>query len=204
VVYFPHSGAFVSGSSRNLEMWFLDFLIKSGRAVMVPIYKGALERFVPVEEGSNGERDVEIEDYKDLARSVDYLDTRPDVDHEKLAYYGVSYGARLGPIMVALEPRFKVAVLVGSGFSPRGEVPEIRELNYAPRVKVPTLMVNGRYDFIFPPETSQDPMFRLLGTPEKDKRHLLFDSGHIPPRNEIIRTTLDWLDHYLGPVALGR
>jgi len=42
-------------------------------------------------------------------------------------------------------------------------------------------------------------MFRLLGTPEKDKRHALFDSGHVPPRNDIIRETLDWLDHYLGP-----
>jgi len=42
-------------------------------------------------------------------------------------------------------------------------------------------------------------MFRLLGTPQADKRHLLFDSGHVPPRNDMIRETLDWLDHYLGP-----
>jgi eukaryotic-like serine/threonine-protein kinase len=201
VVYFPHAGTFLAGSSRNPEMLFLDFIIKSGRAVMFPVYKGALERWIPVEEGSKAERDVEIQDFKDLARSLDYLETRQDIDHNRIAYYGASYGARLGSIMASLEPRFKAAVLVGGGFSPRGEVPEIRELSFAPRVRIPVLMINGRYDFIFPLETSQKPMFRLLGTPEKDKRHLLFDAGHIPPRKEIIRGTLDWLDRYLGPVG---
>jgi hypothetical protein len=38
-----------------------------------------------------------------------------------------------------------------------------------------------------------------LGTAQKDKRQVLFDSGHLPPRNGIIKETLDWLDLYLGP-----
>jgi eukaryotic-like serine/threonine-protein kinase len=200
LVYFPHSGFFVPGTSTKLDMFFLDFLIKSGRAVMLPVYKGALERFVNVQEGSNGERDLEIEDYKDMARAIDYLEQRPDIDLQKLAYYGVSYGARLGSIMTALEPRFKTAVLIGGGFSPRAEVPEIREVNFAPREKIPTLMINGNYDFIFPVDTSQEPMFRGLGTSLEDKRHVLFGAGHIPPRIDTIRATLDWLDKYLGPV----
>ena len=43
---------------------------------------------------------------------------------------------------------------------------------------IPVLMINGRYDFLVPVETNQEPMFRLLGTSAADKRHLLFDSGH--------------------------
>ncbi|OLC97886.1 MAG: hypothetical protein DMG35_02520 [Acidobacteria bacterium] len=201
VVFFPHSGMFLPGSSRNPELAFLDFIIKSGRALMFPIYKGTYERFVPasVERGTSGERDLEVEDYKDLARSVDYIETRTDLDHQKLAYYGVSKGAREAPVMLALENRFRTAVLVGGGFSPVRQFPELREVNFAPHVKVPTLLINGRYDFIFPVVTSQQPMFRLLGTSEKDKRYVLVDSGHVPPRNDIIRETLDWLDHYLGP-----
>jgi pimeloyl-ACP methyl ester carboxylesterase len=169
---------------------------------MFPIYKGIYERFVPasLEKGTSGERELEVEDYKDLARSVDYIETRPDLDHRKLAYYGVSQGAREASVMLALENRFRTAVLVGGGFSQKKQFPEIREISFAPRVKIPTLMINGRYDFIFPVETSQQPMFRLLGTPEKDKRYVLVDSGHVPPRNDIIRETLNWLDHYLGPV----
>lgn len=202
VVFFPHSGMFLPSSSRNPELSFLDFIIKSGRALMFPVYKGTYERFVPasLERGTSAERDLEVEDYKDLARSLDYIETRPDLDHQKLAYYGVSKGAREAPVMLALENRFRTAILIGGGFSPIEQLPELRENSFAPRVKIPTLMVNGRYDFIFPVETSQQPMFRLLGTPEKDKRRVLFDCGHVPPRNDIIRETLNWLDHYLGPV----
>lgn len=202
VVFFAHGGMFVPGSSRNPELAFLDFIIKSGRALMFPVYKGTYERFVSasLEKGTSGERDLEVEDYKDLARSVDYIETRPDLDHQKLAYYGVSQGAREASVMLALESRFFTAVLVGGGFSQRKQFPEVRELSFAPRVEIPTLMINGRYDFIFPVKTSQQPMFRSLGTPEKDKRYALFDSGHVPPRNDIIRETLNWLDHYLGPV----
>jgi hypothetical protein len=47
---------------------------------------------------------------------------------------------------------------------------------------------------------SQIPLFRSLGTPAKDKRTAVFDAGHIVPRNEMIKETLDWLDRYLGPV----
>jgi hypothetical protein len=61
-------------------------------------------------------------------------------------------------------------------------------------------MINGRYDHVFPVETSQKPFFHFLGTPEKDKINLIFDGGHTSPRNELIKAVLGWLDHYLGPV----
>jgi hypothetical protein len=43
-------------------------------------------------------------------------------------------------------------------------------LHFLPHFRVPTVVVGGRSDFIFPVETSKRPMFRLLGTPEKDDR----------------------------------
>ena len=74
-------------------------------------------------------------------------------------------------------------------------------MHYAPRVTVPNLMLNGRYDYAFPVETTQLPMFELLGTPTEHKRHVLFDSYHVVPRNGGIKEVLDWLDEYLGPVS---
>ena len=41
----------------------------------------------------------------------------------------------------------------------------------------------------------------LVGTGLK---HVLFDSGHVPPFTEVARETIDWLDRALGPVAPGR
>jgi len=200
VVYFPHSGAQELRTSENLDLFFIDFIIKSGRAVLYPVYKGTFERHVDIEEESNLWRDVTIQRVKDFFRSVDYLETREDIDHGKLAYYGLSWGANFGPRVLALEKRIKVAVLVGGGFPTDPELPEIDPINFAPRVTIPVLMINGKYDFDTPMNTSQLPLFRRLGTPPADKRNVQFDAGHVPPRNEMIKETLDWLDRYLGPV----
>jgi len=61
-------------------------------------------------------------------------------------------------------------------------------------------MVNGRYDFFFPLDTTQLPLFKLLGSPPGQKRHVVFESGHVPPADVMAREVLDWLDRYLGPV----
>ena len=107
---------------------------------------------------------------KDLRRSVDYLETRDDIDHERLAYLGLSWGAAMAPIMIAVEPRIKAGIVVVAGLNFQTSLPEVDELHYISRVRVPMLMLNGRYDFFFPYETSQLPYFELLGTPEAHKK----------------------------------
>jgi len=201
VVYFPHSGAQIFHSVEDSQFEGVGFLVKSGRALMFPIYADTYDRLGnPPDSGTIAERDETIEQAKDLRRSIDYLETRTDIDHGRLAYYGVSFGGILGAIMIAVENRFKVAVLVGGGCDYDKELPEADPMNFAPRVKIPTLMINGRYDFRHPLETCQEPLFRLLGTPPQDKRHVLFDSGHAPPITPTMKETLNWLDRYLGPV----
>jgi serine/threonine protein kinase len=80
--------------------------------------------------------------------------------------------------------------------------PEIDPLHFAPRVRVPTLLVNGRSDFQYPVESSQRPLHRLLGAPDDQKRHVVLEGGHIPhERHEIIKEVLDWFDRFLGPVT---
>ncbi|HEY1418410.1 MAG TPA: hypothetical protein VGF41_10905 [Myxococcaceae bacterium] len=61
-------------------------------------------------------------------------------------------------------------------------------------------MLNGRYDDNFPYETSQIPMFRLLGTPPDQKQNRVYESGHLVPPSEMNRETLAWYDRYFGPV----
>jgi len=72
--------------------------------------------------------------------------------------------------------------------------------NYAPRLRVPVLLLNGRYDFSTPVETAQRPLFDLLGTPAADKRHVIFETGHALPLSDVGREMLPWLDRYLGRV----
>ena len=79
-------------------------------------------------------------------------------------------------------------------------LPEVNAINYLPRVKIPTLMLNGKYDMIFPYDKAIKPMFDFLGSPKKDKKLKLYNTDHIPPQNEFIKETLAWLDKYLGSV----
>jgi hypothetical protein len=209
VVLFPGSGAiYLSSIAESGDLVYLDFILRSGRAVLYPMYKSTFERRdeprVDLPAPTSRYRDHVLMWSKDLGRSIDYLETRSDVDAKALAYYGISWGAALGAILPAVEHRIRASVLVAGGFEPGRTVPEVNAVNFAPRVKVPTLMVNGRYDGYYAVETSQLPMFRLLGTREGDKRHVVHDSGHIPPRELMIKDVLDWLDRYLGPVNAQR
>lgn len=89
-------------------------------------------------------------------------------------------------------------MLVGGGLPFEKLPPEIEPFNFAPRVRIPTLMVNGREDFLFRVESSQVPLFHCLGVPSSDKRHVILESGHIPPCQDVAKEMLDWLDRYLG------
>ena len=131
-------------------------------------------------------REITLRSAQDLRRGIDYLETRSDVDASHVAFYGLSLGAALGPIMTAVEPRFRASILLGAGLYSWRMVPDADPLNFLAHVKTPTLMINGRHDYFFPVETSQAPMFDLIGT--HDKRHLLFESGHLVSERESVRT----------------
>jgi hypothetical protein len=90
--------------------------------------------------------------------------------------------------------------LLVPGFYAQRALPEVEAINFAPRVKIPVLMLNGRFDFFYPEVGTQIPMYRLLGTPDARKRRVVYDTGHNIPRPDLIRESLDWLDAHLGPV----
>ncbi len=204
LVYFPGSYALWMRSSEDISLQTPAFLPRSGRALIMPVFKSTYERgdslTSDIQEPTALYRDHVVAWSKDLGRTIDYLETRKDVRSDNLAYIGLSWGGAQAPIMLSVEPRIKSAVLVAGGFDFGKALPEVDPLNFAPHVKVPVLMVNGRYDNGFPMETSQNPMFRLLGTPPANKRHVVFDAGHIPPSDLMRKDILDWLDHYQGAV----
>jgi len=139
---------------------------------------------------------------QDLARAIDVMNARPDIDTQRIAFYGVSFGASTAFPLAVLEERFKVAVLGPAGFTYREMPPEADAINYVSRLKIPVLRRGGSHDYIFPLETAQRPFFARLGTPVDQKRLVIADSGHTNfPRAELIREVLGWLDRYLGPVG---
>jgi formylglycine-generating enzyme required for sulfatase activity/dienelactone hydrolase len=204
VVHFPGSGALHARSSAEVGTNSFSYVMKSGRALVYPIYKSTYERGDGLasdnQDQTRNYRDHVLMWAQDLSRALDYVETRPDLDAGRIAFHGVSWGGALGPLLAALEPRIRAVVLVSGGLEFQKTLPEVDPLNFAPRARQPTLMLNGRYDFFFPVDTSQLPLFRLLGAPTADKRQVIVEGGHAPPQDLLVRETVDWLDRYLGPV----
>jgi pimeloyl-ACP methyl ester carboxylesterase len=190
----------VDNSEHLINLRFWDFIIRSGRAVLYIVYENMYERQLRVPNpGPRHRRENIIHWSKDIQRGIDYLETRPDIDSENIAYYSLSLGSTYGGIFTAIESRFRCSILLAGGLDKMRWAPDAVPLNFLPRSKVPTLMINGTYDFGIPVETSAKPMLAWMGAPEEDKKLYLFEGDHIPRANDVVRVTLDWLDQYLGP-----
>jgi pimeloyl-ACP methyl ester carboxylesterase len=214
VVYWPGAGVTEGLPTRNLtrspefRMNF-DFLLKNGRAMCVPVCIGMFERSMP-DSTWDAMGPYELSNYRfqavrEFRRALDYLDSRPDIDTSALAYFGNSWGGAYGNLVLAVEPRFRAAVLkVGGHYVYSKTRPEVDFRNYVGRIRLPVLMLNGQFDMTFPLELAVRPMFDLLGTPAKDKRLVVYPTDHFVPTDEFMKETLAWLDRYLGPVKYSR
>ena len=134
---------------------------------MCPVYKGTFDRIdeqEPVVLKGHQTWEWIIKWVKDFSRSIDYLETRPDIDISKIGLLWIqSLGGLMGGIIPAVEDRLKVNILIIAGLKGSGEM-----VSYVSRIKIPTLMLNGKYDYTFPLEKSVKPFYDLLGT-DKEK-----------------------------------
>ncbi|MGD0444967.1 MAG: bifunctional serine/threonine-protein kinase/formylglycine-generating enzyme family protein [Edaphobacter sp.] len=208
VLFFPSArvtGLSNSGGGRELgDIKFFDYILQSGRAVMYPIYEETYERRVKFSMPGGAQNIQMTTDwYKDASRSLDYLATRGDIDNSRLAYLGVSMGSASGVIITSLmQDRLKTAIFLDGGYFLDPPPPGGDQADFAPRMKKPVLMVNGRYDYTFSMENAQNPLFNMLGTPAQDKKHVILETPHdvTEDRPLLVKAVLDWLDHYMGRV----
>ena len=214
VIYFPSSASFAQRSSQNLDtyiefQYFLAPLVKAGRAVLYPVYRGTFERgnnelFAVLREADTHQfKELFIKMVKDFRRSIDYLQQeRLDIDRQQFAYCGFSTGGSYGIVITAVEDRLNASILAVGGMFGNARK-EVNAINFVRRVKVPTLMLNGKHDLNIPYETRVKPMYDLLGPSPEKKELKVYDTDHFIPREELIKETLIWLDRYLGPVKNG-
>jgi len=207
ILFFPSARIlFLPNDSSTLgDTEFFDYVVQSGRAVVYPVYEDTYERRVKYRlPAATQARELAVDWYKDAGRTLDYLQTRPDIDNSKLAYLGVSMGSADGVIISSLlQDRLKTVVLLDGGYFLGTPPPGGDQADFVTRLKKPVLMVNGRYDYTFPLRTAQDPMFDMLGTPPSEKKHVVLDTPHDvnAQRPVLVKTVLNWLDEYLGRVG---
>ena len=138
----PHAGIIFGHWGGGVRTEFLDeamFYAKAGAVSVLidyPWVRPAPWRR-PVNDFAKPEqdRDVYIQAVVDLRRAIDFLESRQDIDRNRLGYVGHSYGAQWGAILSAVDARLKTAVLV-SGIPSLGDVfmgddPDMVELRKA-------------------------------------------------------------------------
>src|SRR5437667_10878170 len=94
--------------------------IKSGRVAFGVVIKGYVERLRPEGYAEPQPNTVEYLDkivnwITDLRRGLEYLETRNDVDANRIAFFGPSDGARGGLILAAAEHRYASRIRHGGG-----------------------------------------------------------------------------------------
>lgn len=164
------------------------------------------------------DRSDQIQLMVDLRRAVDLLQSRDDVDDDRIAYFGVSYGGAMGGLFAGVEDRLAAVVLdVGDGglvthftgaddkYGPLSQLPAARRkrwldamrpiepIKWIGRAKAAILFQSARNDQLVPPADARK-YHEAAGRP-KDIRW--YDSDHfLPPKAGC--DAAQWLEKKIG------
>jgi hypothetical protein len=188
--------------ARSAERWLAP-LVRSGRAIFSVVMKGMTERewgpgYEPPDPNSVRFRDEMVRQATEMRLGLDYLQTRRDIDMDRLAYVGLSWGAGSHLVYAAVDDRFDAVIFIGGGIDERikPNLPATDNVNFAPHIKPPKLLLNGRRDEEHPWFTRGLPLWNLLRQPKQ--LVLVEDAGHIPPPEARIPAINRFLDGLFG------
>ena len=205
LVYVPAGNVFQGDSLWHDVEVILPDVIRSGRALLAPVLEGMTEREWPVDfrlplPQTVGFRDLMIRHSTELRIGLDYLETRPEIDRTRFVYVGASWGAGSRLVLAGTDDRWRALILIAAGIDERVHptLPEASNINFAPRLRTPKLMLNGRLDEEHPWLTRALPLWNLL--PEPKDLVLVEGAGHTPPQSALVPAMVTWLDRILGPV----
>jgi uncharacterized protein len=167
---------------------------------------------------SADDRAEQVQLIEDLQRAVDVLRARVNVDDERIAYVGVSYGGAMGALFVGIERRIKAAALVvGDGglvshytdpqhanlmaglscaarvawFRAMAPIEPIRFIPYAPPTAL--LLQSGRIDDLVP-AADAEALHAAAPTPKTIR---WYDAGH-QLNQQAVWDRHDWLHEQIG------
>jgi dipeptidyl aminopeptidase/acylaminoacyl peptidase len=169
------------------------------------------------------DREEQIQLIIDLRRAIDLLMTRPDVDPERIAYLGVSYGGAMGGLLAGIEDRLQACVLVvgDGGLVTHVTNPEnltmslneffeyygawiddmwsIEPIHYVSHASpTPLLFQNAVRDQY----VNVGDAIRYHEVASEPRRVIWYDSEHWPLPDEAIVDSAKWLQQFIGPGAL--
>jgi len=177
-------------------------------------------------ENPEGDHQAFVQAVVDLRRGLDLLAAREDVDPERLAYVGHSFGAQWGAILSAVDSRLKATVLMAgvpdqASIWRDGDDPELVEyrrrtpkekldaylkvcertaaVRYVPHAKSPLLFQFARYERYF----NRAAMDRYAAAAPKGTPVLWYHTGHELNDVQALFDRAAWLRGKIGLGPIG-
>lgn len=153
-------------------------------------------------------REVITQSVFDLRRAVDFIESREELDHNRIGYFGISLGGIIGTIFSGVDDRIKVPVnaLAGGQLNLMFGVKKLSEehqnylsvmdpINYVERISPrPLLMINAENDEVIPPETSRI----LFNKAKEPKKIIWYEARHKTiPLKKTYEEGISWFDKHL-------
>lgn len=202
-VFFPGLGAVLPGERDEKAIRFLDFIPKSGRTLIIPHYRNLWENATTttMEDVFHPTKSSPLirEWVQDLGRVFAFLQEDERFHSHDTSYLGVSMGTGMGIYMVPYLEQY-----LGNAIFLSGGIADNSHAAYAPRITIPTILINGDSEYMFPVEKAQVPLYELLGTSPEHKKHVILSGGHVPKKVDIAREVLLWLDKYQPLIEEGQ
>ena len=163
------------------------------------------------------DRDEQIRVVKDLQRAVDVLRSRPNVDDDRIAFVGFSWGGATGALFVGIERRLKTAALVvghggqvshatgPEGFKHISGLPcarrvawiramaPVEPIRFVGNANVPLLLQNGTSDEYIPTADAAE----LHAAASQPKEVRWYNAGHGLSQQAVL-DRLRWLHEKIG------
>lgn len=204
VVVLMHGWNLFWGKNEDWVQEWIPLLTARGYAVLAPDHFMYGERKTEegFDEGSDRGpyyyRDWMCQTVVDLRRGIDYLESRPDMDMDRVAIFGGSLGGWIGSILTAVEPRIKTSVLsvpateFVTAQTPAGQI--INSSNFFPRYKDMSLLMVLAKDDIPYRNARAKALYELA--PVK-KKLIEYDEGHFLDPQKYNEEILEWLKNNL-------
>lgn len=204
------------GTAYDMRPWAF-VLADVGGAVVITINAPFVRRGATWLQFTEQDRIDQIQLMKDLQRAVDVLRAHAHVDEERIAFYGLSYGAAMGVLFAGIEHRIKAAALVvgypgnvtqftngvnsslyqlpcaqrNAWFRAMTPIEPIRFISYASPTAL--LFQNGRLDAAVLPADAEV----LHAAAPEPSRVLWYDADHIL-NDQAFRDRVNWLHEQIG------
>ena len=118
---------------------------------------------------------------------------------EEVTKNAESLSASINQILAAVETRYRGVFLLSAGLPGfyKTNQPDANPINFAPHIRPPKHVLNGRFDEYFPVRTQVEPMMKLFSEPKELE---LFEGPHAPPIEVLAPALNRFFDRTLGPV----